>query len=349
MPNPDWFVYMTPLLGGWDGDTVDVVQRFTRRFKVIVNTPNITESQICTAPGLPRPFGSFVDYKTGAASLLALCVKMRAAREHEDDYSSWIVTAEWSTEMPPGGPQYGNNMPDNAVGVQSNPELVPPQLSWDHEIDHKAQMVDLDGNPYLNSAGMPFTPAPQDDTAYHVLVIERNELSWSRANAQKWSFSVNSDIFLGAPPGTAQSTPPKAKQDYFGRKMFWKVIYRIRFKPDTVIPGLGGLVGGVVKDDIDTWQATYLDQGLYQKAGQGTGIGGAAAHIYFHQPVPILRFGHQVSQPVLLDGNGRPAKPGPDGKIPPTWLKFRNRQSITFNDIFSNIDYYLSGIPFPGG
>lgn len=305
-------------------------RRYIRQFKVIVKDKRLGPIDVCYAPGIPLPY-SFYFTKDGMEwDLYALCVNISAKRESSDnDWQNWIVTCEYSTDIPfsdipvfpktGGSPRGGGKKQE---GDQHNPELQPPKIYWDWEIVHEAPARDLRGKPFLNSARQPFTPPPQFEYARRVLHVERNERAFDPNLAEEYAFAVNSDPFMDYEPGQAQCLPPKAEQIRYGPIFYHRVHYAIRFKPREA------------RDDgsIDTWQPELLDQGLMRlPTPHNVAVG---PNLPPGTPIPILRLGHPITQPVCLDGSGQPKQPNEAGEIEPEYLQFIIRKKKPFKRLF---------------
>lgn len=336
--NNRFFSFIDELFAGRRGTpfSADMKRDYVRRFRVTVKEKDIAAVSVCSCPGLPWAYSPYQTATGTEYDLLALLVKMTAEPEHEDDWQNWIVTCEYSTELPAGGGATGGGAaggpvgtggnlgqvgrPNQGSGALNNPEMEPPELDWDFEVVQRHRPKDLDGRPYVNSAGQPLTPAPSQEEVYAVLNYTRNELAFDRSVATKYAFAVNSKVFLGASPGRAQCLPPKARKVWRGSLGYWRVNYRIRFLSET---------------SENRFQPEYLDQGLMEIDP----VSGGLRNI-------LLKGGVPASQPVLLDGAGRKAvsareqsalngdnPPVGDTEITPTFLSFRTYPSLDLNTL----------------
>lgn len=323
-------------------------RNYVRKFRVMVNDNRVGPLTVSKAPGIPLPFSPYMTETE--FDLLALLTGIQAAPEHADDWQSWIVTCTYSTEMPTNGPGDFNS-PDNQSGDQNNPEHEPPDIDWDWDTEHRALSKDLDGKPIVNSAGQPFTPVPTFEVAPNILNFARNELFFDRSKSSKYSFVTNKDVFLGAPPGTVLCYPPKAKRVFKGKSAYWRVTYKFKF--------------GRQLDDkgtLETIQPVLLDQGLCRLEGNknlppqiikiaGAGVDAAAQGALgvidpdgkvrrrLMEPIPILKRGIPITQPVLLDGKGQEAVG--------TWKKKTIPVPAGPGGAFVNIDVDLFYVPTP--
>jgi hypothetical protein len=260
-------------------------RQYTRRFRVVVADKAAGEVAVCYAPGIPRPFALYFNSEQTEWDPFALLIRLSATEENKDDWQSWIVTCEYSTEAPPNGqpdaPGYPSLGTGAAGGAANNPELQPPNVGWDYHEQARVFEKDLDKKVVVNSANQRFTPVPTVESGYYVLTIERNELKFDRVKAEKYAWSLNVTDFLGAKKGQVQCYPPIARQQYLGTMKYFRTTYRLRFVPP----------------DKEAWQPEILDQGLCKIEQDKNSPN-------FGRPVPIIRGPHKVTQPVLLNGKG---------------------------------------------
>lgn len=305
---------------------------YTYNYMVRVRLP-VTEVEACAAPGIPLPFSIH------PKDLAALCVQHSAKKQDNEDWGIWVVTVRFSTRLPPGGPpstggQGEFNGPDQSKGGQNNPEWEPPEIEWDSDTITRPMPNGKDlgdeplGQPpkaFLNAAGQPFTPPPVFEFMVPVLAITRNELGFNHKTAAQYGFAVNKDEFLGYPPKTVQCMPPKAKRAYRGNIAYWRVSYRLRF----------GIMGDNGKP-IPWEPVEILNQGLMELK--------KFPLVAVPKLVPITVAGRPISQPVLLDLDGKklelvkkvvPGVGGPVDKfvMEPTFIKFRIRPALSFEDL----------------
>ena len=312
--------------------TVDNIRTYERRWLVVVNNKEMGASMVCRAPGLPAPWSPYMSADGTEFDELAVMVNLSARKFLADEFYHWIVTAQYSTEVPEGGIPALTMLGADAKGSQNEPWLERPIVEWDWDESTDTPSRDLDGKPYTNSANMPFTPAPAFPAARSVLVIRRNERGWSRELATQYAYAVNADTVAGAEPGTVRCIPPRAKPMNRGRLQFYEVTYRLVFnlpkmndRKESGVESREAAEKG--KLELQTWQPEILDQGTHQLQ---TILGVP----YASQPVPIFRYGHPVTRDVLLDGVGREAvKNEKTGRVDPHFLKFRQFHKQKFRPI----------------
>lgn len=328
---------------------------YERVYRVLLD-PNLADgdeyddTDILSDFRLPRPFGSYFSNwsnpngdpwqdESGLADFHALAIKFDAEREFDDDWTSWIVRVGYSTQMPENGPDFrfmfgGTQSYENLSNPDSptfTPWLVMPKVSYGSSEFSVAKQWDRDGNPYLNSAKMPFVPAPTTEVSVPVLTIVRNERAFSAETIQYWAWAVNDAPFntpgrvYGTtatwPAGTVQILPPTAVRKHFGIDSYYEVTWRLRFQRDETIQIWNA---GVLQPEPLTWQRYQLDCGYYKRKEVSTGV---------FAPVPIIKGAGRVSsQPYLLNGDGDELPDGSD----PGFLKFNDYPERDFSELFDN-------------
>lgn len=197
----------------------------------------------------------------------------------------WIASVAYSTQ---------------AGTFEGSPLDAPPEIEWDGAEYTEDAYNDYDGNPFLNSAGMPYDPQPviRNDA---ILIVRRNLLTINYANMQAYRGAVNSDYFF-TNPGQARMRKWNAKIIYDGPLTYWQSEWQIQFKEGLSNQPDGS--GGAAK----AWFVRVLDQGLHENINAVPGA-----------PVsnpddlrPIYVMGQQVSSPYPLDGAGLAHAGGPN-------------------------------------
>jgi hypothetical protein len=284
------------------------VREYTRKWKVVVTDRYMTPTLVGMAPGLPLYYSSYIpnllDY-----DLYALLVKRTAEQDDEDDWQTWTVTDEYSTEIP-GGPQDSNNV---------GPEMEPPDIEYEPFEETSAPATDLANQLFVNTAGDPFVPSftfPSSDT---VLTYTRNELNFDIEKAAGYNYAVNSDSFLGYPPLSVLCLPIRARKMYKGSVNYCRVTYRFRFKAKKLVP-LGD-DPEVATEEFDFWYPVkILNVGYREK------VSGKLLHITDDGT------GHAPSHPVLLNADGTKAALDAD----PIYVERIMHRKRSFSDILVN-------------
>jgi hypothetical protein len=130
----------------------------------------------------------------------------------------WLVTVDYNGEL---GPIEGEN--------QNNPLFAPPRIDWDDvESEHDVN-EDFDGNPIVNLTGEAIEGV-KALIADQTVTIKRNMLTFSPYVQARYRRAVNSDSFLGWPPGTAKLMKLSASNVLGSELAYWEVTAQIQFR-----------------------------------------------------------------------------------------------------------------------
>jgi hypothetical protein len=327
-----------------------------RRFLVWTTNPDYGSNEICGCAGIPTPYSLYATADGQDFDILAVCTDISAVLVDEikkdDSRYIWVVLCTYTSDVPEEGIPAYTGLDNDPASSTNLPWTEPPIPKWEDEIEQKSPQRDLDGRPYINSAGQPFTPAFTAPAPRQVLILTRNEINFDRGIASSYGFAVNSDVFMNALPGSAQCYPIKAEQVTRGILKYWRVTYRIRFGailgPNELNPilaslapiiGLAGIQTLIAAGyNLESFQPYILDAGLMELKRNGPFAGSVPGLV----PILLPGTGQPVSQPVLLDGAGQwvgrtqtNPKIGPNGCpiYNPTWLYFNQFQAQPFNPI----------------
>ncbi len=298
-------------------------------------------TQVCNAPTIPLPGAPYITPQE--QDLAAVAVKISAKRVQPDSRYWWLVTVEYSTQMPEGGIQVGDlpDSPQDANSVANNPELRPWHIEWDSKIVMESPPSDLYGFPFWNSARQPFSPPPQIERARAVLLIVNNLRTFSRQDVTRYSYVCNSDTYFGCLPGTVLSHPPRATLAWYGNISYFRVRWMLEFGgtlPETATKtNYNFWLQGIDPPEppVDPTTLEYMDsisllnQGLCRLQSNPSAPN-------FGRPVPIYVQNHPISQPDLLGTDGQPVPPDSSGYRAPNYLKFRTRRRVPFTAIFTS-------------
>lgn len=321
-------------------------REYTLVFRIVISDRSFGPNEVCQCPGLPSPYQMYITPDGGEYDWSAFCIRIEPKKQVPDDWQVWLVECTYSTNLPQGGvpdvTDFGMTLP----GSQNDPSQWLPVFRWDSETVTMAYPADMNGNPFLNSCGQPFTPAPVFEVARPVLIMTRNQLSLTRAQITSYAYAINSDTFLGAAPGTVRLRPIRAVQSTWGTLPYWKdvtyefVFNRVAFPlpVNNINAALAALIGGVGfvpglgiqplvsgDDPLESWQPQILDAGTTHINDNDLSPG-------FGQPLPILRRGIPITQPVPLNGAGQEAF-RVNGVVQPVYLDFTVYRALPFSPL----------------
>lgn len=156
------------------------------------------------------------------------------------------------------------------------------------------------GVPILNSAGEAFVPVPEDEEAYLVVKIARNEFVRSLNDIKKYNNSLNAKPFLG------------------GAERTWLMM--VRGRPITNSIQHRWRIEYVCKFNKLTWDVRLLDHGRYYRAVPGVPPAGA-----------LIPFTDDHKDNVLgnLDGKGGALAAG----LPPNWIRLVRKEVLDWTPL----------------
>ena len=189
---------------------------------------------------------------------------------------------------------YGN------VPTYEDPLTKPAEHSWSSVVSVEPTDVDALGDPILNAAGEPFDPPPTEGVRDPILTIVRNEAGFDPDTMLTYCDTVCLEPFWGASVGRTRMADIHADK-VLADPSYWRVRYEVQFRMRTA------------EDcpDVWAWYRRMLNQGFRHLDD------GGAVH------AAVDADGQPVSQPVLLDGDGKllngTGRLDPDGEAP-VWL-----------------------------
>ena len=215
---------------------------FTETYQVITSF-DATELDVYTRSGLPgvaQPYPGFP------------FVVAESANVQRVSPIFWMVTINYRGEI--GGIADGNGgtEPSNPT----SPLYAPPRLAWDDiEVEEEID-EDFDGNPIVNTAGQRVRGIKSlfsDQT----LTVTRNFLVFNTYLQAIYRRSVNSDFFLGWPPGTVKLMKLSAQNVVDVNFGYWQVtgVFQFRY-PYRTTPD-------------KAWYARHVSLGLKQRDSNG--------------------------------------------------------------------------------
>lgn len=203
----------------------------------------------------------------------------------------WIVEVEYSGKVGPNG-------------ETDNPLNAPPEITWsDVETDEPID-EDIDGNPVVTENLEPIDGLTMK-LADNVVTIKRNFVTFNAFGTSAYRHSVNSDTFLGYPPGTARLIKYSAKNVAATPVLpwgYWEVTATIQFRR------------GIRTTDAKAWWKRVRHEGYYVLEGS------AIVRAVDANKEPVTR-------PVLLQSDGtRETNPANAH-----WLEFQVYSSLPYN------------------
>lgn len=300
-------------LGGDFGAT-DNFRKFTGAINSayqVFTTPNATVLDVLQAPGIPAAGSS---YSTDFPFVYA-----EQARPEKISPVYWIVYVAYNGEVNFNGQ---NNQPQS-------PLLTAATLDWDDvevelEIDE-----DYDGKPIVTANGEPINGVRRL-FADQTVTIRKNMLMFNPFVQARYRQSVNSDPFLGWPPGTAkmqkfQATSVRSSEVNGGG--YWQVTAQIQFRyPYRTTPE-------------KAWYARVRHEGYYKRVGLGAPNPDFPGTQYPpYKVIRATRAGEPTAKPVMLNVFGWEIEPTdqPDQNTAPPpiqaqWLEIKLYEPLSYN------------------
>ena len=267
----------------------------------VFTTYDATLLDVLQAPGIPAAGSS---YSSDFPFVYA-----EQARPEKISPVYWIVYVAYNGEVNFNGQ---NNQPQS-------PLLTAATLDWDDvevelEIDE-----DYDGKPIVTPNGEPINGVRRL-FADQTVTIRKNMLLFNPFVQARYRQSVNSDPFLGWPPGTAkmqkfQATSVRSSEVNGGG--YWQVTAVIQFRyPYRTVPGRA-------------WYSRVRLEGYYKRVNlPGPPVDGV-------QPSAIVRAtraGEPTAKPVLLDAQGfQLADVDPPDPQTANWLEIKLYEPLSYN------------------
>jgi hypothetical protein len=250
----------------------------------VLHDPNEPAINIYQAPGIPAAGSSYPGFP--------FVVAETATIETVSPIFS-IVGVRYKGEVGPGGP------------TAPSPLLAPPKIDWDDVETEEEVEEDWNGNPIRTVNGEQYKGLRRP-FADQIVTIRRNFQIFNPYIQARYRQAVNSDLFLGWPPGTARLTKFSASNVIDATLGYWEVTASIQFRyPYKTTPA-------------KAWYKRVIHEGLLERVGTA----------------PNERFrtaqdgdGKDVTRPVLLDANGRRVPAGGNAH----WLEFQIFDNLPFN------------------
>jgi hypothetical protein len=284
---------------------------YTRAWRVVSDTPDFGAFGARLA--VPVQFGDrYQILASGGGDPVetdnfAFALGITAENSEAEDGCSWVVTV-----------QYG---PYDPTEFPENPLNHPIKVSWggnkfEKAVEETAPDENGETTPILNSAGCYFDPPITIDDTRPTCHVVRNEQTYNPVYALNYKDVVNSDDWNGFPPGTVKLALPTAELEFSAVCGYYFIVnYEFEINPEG-------------------WDLQILDQGTMELVDVPADDEGPD-----EQGVANIKDknGDNVSQPVLLDGNGNQLPSGDD----PVYLTFKGYGQIAF----ASLNLTFAGAP----
>jgi hypothetical protein len=207
----------------------------------------------------------------------------------------WQLNVDYSGELGPS---------DN----QDNPLFTPPRVDWDDVETEEEIDEDWDGKPIQTINGEPIegvkTLLPDQTVS-----IKRNMLLFNPFIQARYRRSVNSDSYLGWPPGTAKLMKLSASNVVTPELAYWEVTGQIRFRYP------------YRTTNERAWYRRVRHQGYYKRVDVGNDE---------TQIIRAMKGGEPTNRPVLLDAEGYEIPQGDGQSVEAHWLEFKIYDSLPY-------------------
>lgn len=267
--------------------------KFQKVFQVVTK-PESTEADLFFDERFPIPGDSFSDdFPFISAEGMSL-----------DQVSPifWLATVDYSGELALKEDE-----------TYDNPLFAPPRIEWDDVESEEETDEDFDGKPIqtINREPIEGVGALIPD---QTVTIKRNLLLFNPYVQARYRRSVNSDLFLDWPPGTAKLVKLSASNVVTRELSYWEVTGQVRFRfPYRTTPE-------------KAWYKRVRHEGYYERIElSGPGAGNKIVRAVDGNKEPMTR-------KVLLDAQGfRLPEPEEGEQQIAHWLEFKLYDSLPYN------------------
>lgn len=252
----------------------------------VLHDPNEPVLNIYQAQGIPTAGSSFPNFP------FVVCDTAQLERVSP---ILTIVNVEYNGEIAPG-----------PTGQSPSPLFAPPKIDWDDVETEEETDEDFDGLPIVTKNFEPIVGIKRP-IADQTVTIRRNFMLFNSYVQARYRHAVNSDTFLGWPPGTARIIKFSASNVIDRNFGYWEITATIQFRyPYRTTPN-------------KAWYKRTLHQGLYERV-DNTGAGFRIVHAVDKEKKPL-------SKPVMLDADGYRLAEG----ATPHYLEFKVFDSLPFS------------------
>ena len=267
--------------------------KFQKVFQVVTK-PEAVAADLYFDERFPSPADSFSeDFPFVAAEAMSV-----------DQISPifWMATVDYNGEI-----AYEEGQSD------PSPLFAPPRIDWDDVETEEETDEDFDGKPIQTKNKEPIEGVAAlipDQT----VTIKRNLLLFNPYVQARYRRSVNSDLFLGWPPGTAKLVKLSASNVVTKELTYWEVSGQVRFRfPYRTTPE-------------KAWHKRVMHKGYNERIElSGPGAGTAIVRAVDDNKEP-------VTKEVLLDARGFRIPEAAEGEVQIAhWLEFKLYDSLPYN------------------
>jgi hypothetical protein len=207
----------------------------------------------------------------------------------------WQMNVDYTGELGPGD-------------KEDNPLFTPPRIDWDDVETEEEIDEDWGGKPIQTINGEPIegvkTLLP-DQT----VTIKRNMLLFNPFIQARYRRSVNSDSYLGWPPGTAKLMKLSASNVITPELAYWEVTGQIRFRYP------------YRTTNERAWYRRVRHQGYYKRVDTSNNE---------TQIIRAMKGGEPTNRPVLLNAEGYEIPQGDGQSVEAHWLEFKIYDSLPY-------------------
>ncbi len=269
-----------------------LVRSFFVRTTAIGNGP---VSVLTASDGVRAIPSIYSTYSNGTESAAFWILKRKTPRQHPDSPLVWTVDCEYEPMD-----REGDDEPD--------PVQRPAKYTWRTAQDSREFVVDAYDKKCANTAGEPFDEPTEADRAYAVLVIERNESTFTQTANDPYRNTLNQHPIFGYDVGEGRIVAIDGDSEFdpdYG--VYWKVTIEIHFRlssmwvPNITAAKLLTQDGTQFSGTLGPWDITRRNVGLRYKNTGDTKTDAA-----------LDRQGNQYATPVDLAANGTKLAHGQD-------------------------------------
>ena len=211
----------------------------------------------------------------------------------------WEVIASYDV------PAVGNYTPT------TSPLLLGPRYEWKDCVETEPFDRDVTNNPVTNSAGDPPKPPPTKTITKEVLRVHVNKPFYDRATFKAYKDTVNSDtVTFTEPNGNENVFPPgfmkcvtiEPEKAYYAADLVVPIVFTFEVYDTSQISLDDPFQLHLLDEGYSGWTTGNTSGGsparasFYVKSGSGSGSSGSSTASDYAQ----------VTDPVLLDGTGKP-------------------------------------------